>query len=180
MKRVAASKIYRLLYPAVPVVVATVTADGVSAMPVVSVVSLSSDPPLVGIASSPLHATYGAIVKAGSFSVSWLDRRYRKEVEELGGTSGAGTRDKLSSVGLRYDFRGSTAVPVIRESSAYLVCRLAQVRRFGDHDLVVGAVEEARAIEDFSDYWTFGAYHPILYTGLGRRPPRGARSVRRS
>jgi flavin reductase (DIM6/NTAB) family NADH-FMN oxidoreductase RutF len=180
MRRVALSKIHRLLYPAVPVVVAAARADGVSAMPVVSAVSLSSNPPLVGLSLSPSHATYGAIVKSGSFSVSWLDRRYTEEVEKLGSTSGANTKDKLSAAGLHYDLRGSPAVPLIRESSAYLACGLADVRSFGDHDLVVGAVRVARAIEDFSDYWSFRTYHPILYSGLGRRPPSHWRAVRRS
>jgi flavin reductase (DIM6/NTAB) family NADH-FMN oxidoreductase RutF len=180
MKRVAPSKIYRLLYPAVPVVVAAPRADGVSAMPVVSAVSLSSNPPLVGLSFSPTHVTYGAIVESGSFSVSWLDRRYMKEVEKLGTTSGANTQDKLSAVGLHYDLRGSPAVPIIRESSAYLACVLADIRNFGDHDLVVGAVRAARAIEDFNDYWSFEAYHPILYSGSGRRPPFRRRAIRQS
>jgi len=173
MKRVAASRVYRLLYPAVPVIVAASYEGRVSAMPAVSVISLSNDPPLVGISSSPSHATHGTIVRANSLSVSWLDREYTEMVEALGSTSGAQVRDKLKAAGLHHSLRGPLKVPVIREASAYLACALAGVQRFGDHDLLVAEVKEARAIADFRDYWTFELYHPILYSGMGR-PQIGA------
>jgi flavin reductase (DIM6/NTAB) family NADH-FMN oxidoreductase RutF len=172
MKRVPASKVYRLLYPAVPVVVAASFRGKISAMPAVSVISLSNDPPLVGIASSPSHATYGTALKAKSLSVSWFDRRYREAVEALGTASGARTADKLRDIGLHYRLRGSPEVPVVRESSAYLTCTLSGLQRFGDHDLLLAEVKEARAIGDFRDYWEFRDYHPIMYSGLGRPPPR--------
>jgi flavin reductase (DIM6/NTAB) family NADH-FMN oxidoreductase RutF len=181
MKRVAASRVYRLLYPTVPVVVAASSGGRVSAMPAVSVISLSNDPALVGISSSPSHATHGTIVRAGSLSVSWLGREYAEVVEALGSASGAKIRDKLGAAGLHYSLKGPLKVPVIGEASAYLECALAGVHRFGDHDLLVAEVREARAIADFRDYWAFEAYHPILYSGMGRpriAPADG--SVRRS
>lgn len=35
----------------------------------------------------------------------------------------------------------------------------------GDHFLLVGRVEACRATGDFSDFWGFKKYKPILYTG---------------
>ena len=183
MKRVAPSRVYRLLYPAVPVIVAASYEGRVSAMPAVSVISLSNEPPLIGISSSPSHATYGTIVRAKSLSVSWLDREYTGTVEALGSTSGAEVGDKLEAAGLHHSLSNPLKVPVIREASAYLTCTLAGVQRFGDHDLLVAEVREARAIADFGEYWAFGLYHPILYSGMGRRPPPPSGSdgrVRRS
>lgn len=168
MITVPASRIYRLLYPAVPAVVAAAYRGKVSAMPVVSIISLSNDPPMVGISSSPSHATHKTILKAGCFSVSWLDRRYGKTVEILGSESGARVRDKLCKSGLRFVLKSSPEVPIMREASAYLTCKLAEVRRYGDHNLLVARVETARAIRDFREYWEFKEYHPILYSGLGR------------
>jgi flavin reductase (DIM6/NTAB) family NADH-FMN oxidoreductase RutF len=175
MKKVAASKAYRLFYPAIPVVVAASYRGKTSAMPAVSIISLSNKPALIGISSSPSHATYGTIVKAKSMSVSWLDRRYAQTVEALGTKSGTEIPDKLGAAGLHHELKGSPEVPVIREASAYLACALAGVQRFGDHHLIVAEVKEARASEDFSDYWAFKVYHPILYSGLGR-----SRRMRRS
>lgn len=165
MKRVPTSKVYRLLYPAVPAVVAATFGGTTSAMPAVSVISLSNDPALIGISSSPSHATYRTIVKAKRLSVSWLDSRYGEAVVKLGSASGNGIRDKLRAGGLHYSLKGAPQVPVIREASAYVSCTLAGVHRIGDHNLLVAQVREARAIEDFDEYWTFKLYHPILYTG---------------
>ncbi len=180
MKRVAASKVYRLFYPAVPVVVAASHKGRVSAMPAVSVISLSSEPALIGISSSPSHATHEAVVRAGCLSVSWLDRRYASAVEALGTTSGSGTADKLRAAGLHYALKGSPEIPVIEEASAYLTCTLAGVKPFGDHELLVAEVVEARAIGDFREYWSFRLFRPILYSGMGRRLMEGAVRVRQS
>jgi flavin reductase (DIM6/NTAB) family NADH-FMN oxidoreductase RutF len=179
MKRVEAAKVYRLFYPAVPVVVAASHKGKTSAMPAISVLSLSNDPALVGISSSPSHATHETVVRAKSMSVSWLDSRYTKVVEALGSYSGGGIVDKLEAAGLHYDLGGSPEVPIIREAAAHLVCRLARVQRFGDHNLLVGEVKEARATGDFRDYWTFRLYHPILYRGIGRPSTDVPQRVRR-
>jgi len=118
--------------------------------------------------SSPSHATYKTIIEAGQFSVSWLDRSFAKAVTELGKRTGAGSADKLRAVGLHHRLGKSLDVPVIEEASATLECRFASSQRLGDHNLVIGEVEQAEATDDFDDYWTFSEYRPILYAGLER------------
>jgi len=147
-------------------------------MPAASVVSLSNEPPIVGFSSSPSHATRDAAVGAGCFSLSWLDARHAAAVDALGRTSGAGVADKLRAVGLHHTPAGAPEVPLIGEASAYLECTLSDLVRFGDHELLVGEVREARAVGDFRDYWAFERYRPILYSGTGR-PAYGERAVRR-
>jgi flavin reductase (DIM6/NTAB) family NADH-FMN oxidoreductase RutF len=172
MRKVEGPKVYRLLYPVVPVVVAASPAGRVAAMPVASLVSLSNDPPLVGFSTSPSHATYKAIIDAGGFSVSWLDRRYSRAVVEMGTRTGEGGVDKLKDVGLHHTAGSYMGVPVIEEASAFLECRFSVSQRVGDHNLVIGEVKRAEATEDFADYWTYSEYSPILYTGLGGQRPR--------
>ena len=58
MNPVDTSKVYRLLYPAVPAILGCCDRSLVYAMPVVSIVSLSNSPPLIGVASSPEHSTH--------------------------------------------------------------------------------------------------------------------------
>lgn len=171
MRKVEPSKIYRLLYPAVPAVVAAAHGAKTSAMPVVSLTSLSNDPPLVGFSSSASHATFQTVQESRTFSVSWLDRKYQWAVESLGIRSGRDVNDKLLASGLHYRMKGSPSVPVITGASAYVICSVDEVRTYGDHKFVVGLVEEAKAEADFGDYWEFKSYDPILYTGLGRPSP---------
>jgi len=164
MKKVGLSKAYRLFYPSVPVIVACTDGGRVYAMPAVSVVSLSSDPALVGVSSSPSHATHGAILRAGKFSLSWLGSGRVRAVEALG-TTRATTKDKLRSAGLAHGKGKVLDVPVIEGSFAVMECSLAGREHFGDHELLVGKVVQARAAADFRGYWRFKEYKPILYAG---------------
>lgn len=165
MNNVDPSKVYRLLYPTVPGIVACSDGGQVYAMSVVSIVSLSSTPALVGVSSSPSHSTHKAIVKAGRFSVSWVDASSMRSLEVLGTTPHADP-DKLRSAGLRHTVGEKLDVPVVEEAVASLECSLQERRPFGDHELLVGRVVQATASEDFEGYWKFESYNPVLYAGL--------------
>jgi len=164
-KDVESSKIHRLFYPQVPVVV-TVEFDGqVGGMPAIWCTPLSFDPPLIGVAVAPEHQTFKMLMGARTFGINWLEYSYVKELAKLAETSAKGLTNKLASVGLR-TFRGKkTAQPLIEQSSANLECRLNQNHRVGSHELVVGEVLSACAKNSFGKYWDFNNYNPILYAG---------------
>ncbi len=165
MNPVELSKAYRLLYPAVPTIIGCNEGGKVYAMPVVSIISLSNDPPLIGVASSPGHSTHKAILKAGRFSVCWLDSSQASAIQFLG-TTGHKETDKLRSAGLEHDRGRKLDVPVVRSAPAALECRLGSSIPVGDHELLVGKIEEASASDDFQGYWRFKRYRPVLYTGV--------------
>ena len=165
MKPVSPSKVYRLLYPAVPAIISCYDRGFVFAMPVVTLVSLSNDPPLVGFSSSPSHATHKAVAVSRCFSVSWVDSSMAKAVETLGTTPHT-TSDKLQAAGLKHTRGKLLDVPIIEGAVAYLECSLYGRQALGDHELLIGRVQEASATEDFGDYWGFQTYQPILYTGI--------------
>jgi len=178
MNPVEPSKVYRLLYPQVPAIVSCNRNGVVFAMPVVSIISMSNDPPLVGVAISPSHATHGAISAPRCFSVCWLDASHLRAVEILGSTPPT-TSDKLKSAGLRHHPGRELGAPIIQGSVAALECSLHSRQAFGDHDLLVGNVRDAQANDDFRGYWRFRSYSPILYVGtqegefrIYRRPAR--------
>ena len=99
------------------------------------------------------------------FSVSWVDASLVKALEVLG-TTPHSTGDKLHSAGLKHERGRSLNVPIIEGSVAALECSLYARQKLGDHELIVGKVQEARAVEDFQDYWRFQTYHPMLYAGI--------------
>lgn len=165
MSPVDPSKVYRLFYPAVPVIVSCGDGGTVYAMPAVSVVSLSNDPPLVGVSSSPGHATHQAVLRAGRFSLSWVDVSFVKQLEVLGTTS-HGVPDKLRAAGLEHTRGRKLGVPIVEGAAASLECSLDARQPLGDHELLIGRVHEARATEDFKEYWRFESYRPVLYAGI--------------
>jgi 3-hydroxy-9,10-secoandrosta-1,3,5(10)-triene-9,17-dione monooxygenase reductase component len=165
MNPVDPSKVYRLLYPAVPAIISCDDRGMVYAMPVVSILSLSNDPPLIGFSSSPEHATHHAIINLRSFSACWVDSSLVKNLEVLG-TTPHSTGDKLHSAGLKHERGKRLNVPIIEGAVAALECSLYARQKLGDHELLVGKVHDARAVEDFQDYWKFQAYNPVLYAGI--------------
>lgn len=164
-KNVEPAKIHRLFYPQVPVVITTEFEGHIGGMPAIWCMPLSFNPPLVGVAISPEHATYKLLIGAQAFGVNWLNFSFTKQMGELGETSAKGVRDKISAVGLGIVKGSLTGQPLIRDAEGVLECRLHERHRIGTHELVVGEVVAASATESFSEYWDFSKYNPILYAG---------------
>ena len=165
MNTVDPSKVYRLLYPAVPAIMSCNDRGLIYAMPVVSIISLSNSPPLIGVASSPQHSTHQAIASVRCFSLSWVDASLVRALEVLGTTPHSAV-DKLQSAGLKHARGRTLDVPIVEGSVASLECSLYTRQALGDHELLVGKVQDARASEDFQEYWRFQTYNPVLYAGI--------------
>ncbi len=163
--KVEFSRLHRIFYPQVPLALCAQHGGRVSGMPVVAYASLSDSPPLIGVACNPLAFTYRLCVRARAFSLCLLDSRHLRLMEKLATVSGARTTDKLVEVGFSHSRGASVDAPVITGSAATIECSLFSRKKLGDHFLLVGKVEACYASEDFSDFWAFRKYKPILYTG---------------
>lgn len=163
--KVELSKLHRLFYPQVPLVLSASYRQRVSSMPVVAYASISDSPPLVAVACNPYAFTYKLCAKARAFSLCLLDAGKLKAVEKLASVSGAKVEDKLSEVGLDHTRGTKVEAPVLTASAATIECSLQSKRRFGDHVLLVGKAEACYASDDFSGSWAYRKYRPILYTG---------------
>jgi flavin reductase (DIM6/NTAB) family NADH-FMN oxidoreductase RutF len=123
-----------------PVSVVTVTAQGQSAgLSVDSLVSLSLDPPLVGVALGKHAALHELLREARSFAVSVLGsgqehlaQHFARGVPPIGLWTGIETQE------------GELGAPLIEGALAWIECRLAFEHPAGDHTLFVGDVVSAR------------------------------------
>ncbi len=163
--RVDPSLIHRLFYPQVPLVMGAQHGGRVSAMPVVSYLSVSEEPPMVGVGCAPAGFTCALALKARAFSLSVLDRSHSDAIAKLATVSGAKVKDKLSEAGLTHSTGRGAKVPVLKDALATVECRLTAAPRFGDHLVLVGEVVAAWASDAFSGSWNFKGYRPMLYTG---------------
>jgi flavin reductase (DIM6/NTAB) family NADH-FMN oxidoreductase RutF len=159
------SLIHRLLYPQVPLVLAAQYEGRVSAMPVVSYLSTSDSPPLIGVACKPEGFTCKLALKARCFSLSVLDKSLAGKMSKLATVSGAKVKDKLSEVGLSHSPGRGPKVPVLKDALATLECRLSSTLRTGDHLILIGLVKAAYASDAFTDSWDYKKYDPMLYAG---------------
>jgi flavin reductase (DIM6/NTAB) family NADH-FMN oxidoreductase RutF len=164
-KEVNPTKIHRLFYPQVPVVITAAFNGRIGGMPAIWHSPLSFDPPLVGVAIAPEHKTYEMIVGSNAFGLNWLDFSYARQVGELGESSGKDYVNKLSVVGFGTVKGSGSDQPLIAESSAALECLLSERHRMGTHELFIGRVVAAWASQSFGDYWDHARYNALLYVG---------------
>ena len=123
-----------------PVGVVTLVAEGQAAgLTVGSLVTLSVDPPLVGIAVRRDAALHELLHDAGSFAVSilaegqeHLAQHFARGVPPIGLWTGIETSP------------GQLGAPLIEGAVGWLECRLGRELPAGDHTLFVGEVVAAR------------------------------------
>ena len=165
LRSVDSAVAHRLLYPQVPAVLSAAYMGRTSGMPVVSCVSLSSTPPLMGVSCNPQAYTFILARRSRCFSLSFLDSKRLHSVEMLASLSGRTVRDKLAAADLAWRPGPKLGAPLIGDALAYMECSVVSARNIGDHVLLVGKIMDTWASEDFDGYWRFRDYHPILYTG---------------
>ena len=165
MKALDTSLVHRLFYPAVPALLCASAGKKATAMPVVSYLSISSEPALVGIACASGSFTARLAASAGEFTLCLLDESMVGAMAYLAEHSGRAVDDKIAAAGLKHAPGRKVRAPVISGSVAVLECALHSRRKMGDHHLLVGRVRVAYTSADFRDYWRFRSYRPILFRG---------------
>jgi len=125
-----------------PASVAVVTVDTGRdrlGLTVSSLVSLSLEPPLVGISIGREAAMHELLREAGGFAVSllaggqeWLAQHFARGVPPIGMWHGIATEE------------GARGAPLLVGALGWLECRLASEHDAGDHSLFVGEVESVR------------------------------------
>jgi len=99
-----------------------------------SFVSLSLDPPLVGLAPAKTSASWPRIAQAGSFCVNVLTAGQEdlcRRFARTGGEKFAGVAWHAAPIG---------GGPVIEGCLVWVDCRLVAIHDAGDHELVIGEV----------------------------------------
>ena len=131
----------RALFREIPSPVAVVTVDvagQAAGLTVDSVMSLSIDPPLVGVSLRRHAALHELVREAGAFAVSilassqeHLAQHFARGVPPIGLWTGIETRT------------GELGAPLLEGALGWIECRLASELETGDHTFFVGSVESA-------------------------------------
>ncbi|MET1127765.1 MAG: flavin reductase family protein [Thermoproteota archaeon] len=170
MKRVSLESAERLFYPVIPALVMAEHRGRVGGMLAAWWTQLSFKPLLVGVAIAPERYTYKLIRGSGVFGLNLLDFSKVEITPYLGDVSARFMPDKLERAGLSIVKGEVLGAPIVAEAAAAVEAKLAKVVELGDHDLFVGEVVAAYAIEDFQGMWRLKDYKPLMYLGRTRRP----------
>jgi flavin reductase ActVB len=126
-------------------VVTTVDADGRRrGLTVSAVISVSLEPPLLVVSVSRTASCHPALASAKEFVVNVLGARHR-ELARRFATSGI---DRFA--GGEFATWPGHDLPCLPDARVLIRCASFDVITAGDHDLVVGAVEEVRVAGDTS------------------------------
>ncbi|MEM2223193.1 MAG: flavin reductase family protein [Acidilobaceae archaeon] len=170
LKRVDLDLAERILYPTVPTIVLAEYNGRVSGMMAAWWTQLSFKPFLIGVAVAPERFTYKLILKSRIYSINFIDSSLINKTPYLGDISERFYPNKIIVAGFNIGRGEVLRAPILLDSSASLELELSRIVEVGDHDLIVGEVRSAYAIEDFNGMWMLRDYKPLMYLGRTRRP----------
>lgn len=131
-------------------------------------VQVTSQPPRISVAINKENVTSGAVVRAGAFAVTVVDRSADMLYIGNFGFRTSGTFDKFQNYEVRTTALGAPYVP--EHAAAVFSCRLVQTVDVGTHLLLVGEVVDADRLGDVAPL-TYDYYHRVL---KGKTPPRAS------
>ena len=100
---------------------------------------VSFDPPLVAVFLAPGRNTLETVRKGKRFAINILGDESLDLARRFGIDSSA-ELDKFNS--LQY-VTGESGAPILRDAVSYLDCRLESITSIGDHEMVLGRVQDA-------------------------------------
>lgn len=125
-----------------------ITAGGPGAragMTATAVMSLTAEPPQLGIAVNRSNASHAAIAEGKGFVVNVLRRDQHEIASAFAGGKGAKGEERFAYGDWRASERGA---PVLADCAASFECSLAQAVEFSTHTLFVGLVEAVNVMPE--------------------------------
>lgn len=139
---------YRVLAPRITIIVTTISPDGdVNAAPFSFTMPVSTNPPLLAVASVPSHHTYQNLEQTREMVVNIPSEDILQELWVMGEKFPKGVNE-IEKAGLTQMPSVNVSPPWIKESVAHMECRVDNIMECGDHNLVVGEVLKVGVRED--------------------------------
>jgi flavin reductase (DIM6/NTAB) family NADH-FMN oxidoreductase RutF len=154
-------------YPKVAVIVTTSARGRDVAMTAAWHSSVSSKPPLYGIAIAPKRFTYQLITESREFGVNFIPSGKASLAAAIGGTSGQ-QMDKFERFNIKKERPLKTTAPILKDAYATYECKLADSKPYGDHIWVVGEIVAVHFLEEAftpAEILYLDKIKPLLYLG---------------
>jgi 3-hydroxy-9,10-secoandrosta-1,3,5(10)-triene-9,17-dione monooxygenase reductase component len=119
------------------VIVTSALHDRPLGLTVQSLIALSLDPPLVLFSPAKTSTTWPAVRATGKFCVNILGEHQLQTCRKFSASGG----DKFARVDWAWT---ESRLPAIGGCIAYVECELYETHEAGDHDIVIGSVQQLR------------------------------------
>jgi flavin reductase (DIM6/NTAB) family NADH-FMN oxidoreductase RutF len=157
----------RMLNPGPVAIVTTAWRGETNAAPIAWCVSLSMQPPIVGIVVHPHRHTADMIRFSDGFAINIPGPKLMKQTAFLGMQSGVNTK-KLEAAGLELFSPLKIDAPLIEGCLAWIECTVHDVTRVGDHTLFAGNVVKVQADDEaYAQQWLLKdrEHSPLTFIG---------------
>jgi flavin reductase (DIM6/NTAB) family NADH-FMN oxidoreductase RutF len=129
------------------------------------IIPTSVEPPLIVMSIRPERYSFRLIKNSKEFIVNIPTYNLVKEVLFCGRRSGKNVR-KFNDLDLTPMKAKKVKPPIIKECIGHIECTVKEIITTGDHELIIGDVIAAYAIEGyFEDYYDIRKFHPCLHLG---------------
>ena len=165
----------RLLQPGPVTLVTSLFRSQHNVMAAGWITPIGTDPMLIGVAIHPSRLTHELISHSEAFGLSIPTIELLNSVHRCGMETGR-DRDKFLSARLTPMDAQELETPLVAECVAHIECGLVERITLTDHDLFIGEVLAASAVQElFTDRWRVGDGSELLhhiggdeYAALGR------------
>jgi flavin reductase (DIM6/NTAB) family NADH-FMN oxidoreductase RutF len=156
-----------MLHPCNSTLVTSRGKDGKSnVLAVAWIIPVSVDPTFIAMSIRPQRYSYRLIKESGEFIVNIPTQDLTEKVLFCGRRSGR-KLDKFLRASLTKGEARKVSAPIIEECIAHIECKVENIIKIGDHELIVGRVVAAYAKSDyFIRTWNMTKFHPCLHLGM--------------
>ncbi|HEX3723033.1 MAG TPA: flavin reductase family protein [Nitrolancea sp.] len=153
----------RLLQPAPLALITSFYRTQPNVMTAAWLMPVGTSPMLVGVAVHPARLTHEFVSRSELFAINIPTIELLTAVHRCGVESGR-DRDKFLTARLNTMDANEIDVPLVEECVAHIECGVVQRISLTDHDLFIGEVLAASAVEElFTDRWTVQPDSELLH-----------------
>ncbi|MBD3189658.1 MAG: flavin reductase family protein [Candidatus Heimdallarchaeota archaeon] len=155
-----------LLHPYTTMLISSLGEDNSpNIMAVAWIIPVSVKPPLLVMSIRPERYSYELIETSKEFIVNIPDYQLVKKVLFCGRRTGR-KHNKFSELGLTPDAAQIVKAPIIKECIGHLECKVKEILKRGDHNLIFGEIVTAYVTKGyFTDYYDLDKFQPCLHLG---------------
>lgn len=103
------------------------------------VMPVSFEPKYIAFSISEERETFKNLIETKEFTLNLVSKDMRKIAEICGSYSGK-EKDKFKLVGIEKEKGEIVKAPLIKKSPISFECKLEEIKKFGDHFIVIGKV----------------------------------------
>jgi flavin reductase (DIM6/NTAB) family NADH-FMN oxidoreductase RutF len=100
---------------------------------------ISYEPPIYGVAIAEERFTHHLVKNSGEFAINFVPGEMAHHIQQAGVSTGKDI-DKFETFSIEYEKGKTVNAPILKEAYVSYECKVIDIRKYGDHDWIVGQI----------------------------------------